>query len=117
MANPAQLQQVILNLVVNAVEAISSSEHWARMLRLETSIDPTDTVVIAVTDSGPGIDPKVADRLFEPFFTTKAGGMGMGLSICKSICEAHGGQLTMTPAVQRGTTFQILLPHAARHRQ
>jgi C4-dicarboxylate-specific signal transduction histidine kinase len=110
MANPVQLQQVIMNLIMNAVEAMSSSDQWALILKLKTAIDSTDTVVITVADSGPGIDPKVADRIFEPFLTTKSGGMGMGLSICKSIIEAHEGKLTTRPGEPRGTVFQIDLP-------
>jgi signal transduction histidine kinase len=67
-------------------------------------------VLISVDDSGPGIDPS-ADRLFNPFFTTKQGGMGMGLSVCKSIVEAHGGQLTVVPGMLGGASFRILLPY------
>ena len=85
MADPGQLQQVVLNLITNAIEAMSASEHAARMLRIETSIDQADSVVITVANSGPGFDPKTAEQLFKPFFTTKSSGMGLGLSICKSI--------------------------------
>ena len=88
-ADPVQLQQVVLNLIMNAVEAMGSSAGQARELRLRTEIDPTDTVLITVADTGPGIDPKVAKNIFQPFFTTKPSGMGMGLSICKSIIESH----------------------------
>ncbi len=101
-ADPVQLQQVVLNLIMNAIEAMSSSADRARELRLRTEIDPAATVLMTIADTGPGIDPKVADNIFQPFFTTKPGGMGMGLSICKSIIEAHGGQLTATPGSVAG---------------
>ena len=114
MANPGQLQQVILNLITNAIEAMSASEHGARTLRIETSIDQADSVVITVADSGPGFDSKVAEQLFKPFFTTKSSGMGLGLPICKSIIEAHNGQLTVASREPRGAVFRIVLPRA-RH--
>ena len=111
-ADPVQLQQVVLNLIMNAVEAMGSSAGQARELRLRTEIDPTDTVLITVADTGPGIDPKVAKNIFQPFFTTKPSGMGMGLSICKSIIKSHEGRLTATPGELCGTVFQIRLPNA-----
>jgi signal transduction histidine kinase len=110
LGDEIQLQQVLINLVNNAIEAMSASRHWGRVLRLTTTAGADNTVLISVADSGPGIDPDIADTLFAPFVTTKAGGMGMGLSICKSVVEAHGGELTATPATPRGTTFQISLP-------
>jgi len=113
MADSVQLQQVIMNLINNAIEAMSSSEHWARMLRIETNIDQTDSVVITVADSGPGFDAKAGEQLFKPFFTTKSSGMGLGLPICKSIIEAHGGQLTAASREPRGAVFRLDLP---RHR-
>jgi signal transduction histidine kinase len=105
---------VILNLVMNAIEALCSSDHLARILRIETSIDPDGTVFLTVEDSGPGFDAKVADNLFHPFVTTKPKGMGMGLSICKSIVEKHGGELTATSGKPRGATLRIALPGALR---
>ena len=111
MANPGQLQQVILNLITNAIEAMSASEHGARTLRIETSIDRTDSVVITVADSGPGFDAKTAGQLFQPFFTTKSSGMGLGLPICKSIIEAHGGHLTVASQAPRGAVFRVELPY------
>ena len=113
MADPVQLQQVILNLIMNAIEAMSASEHEARTLRIETSIDQPNSIVITVSDSGPGFDVKTAEQLFQPFFTTKSSGMGLGLSICKSIIEAHGGQLTAASREPRGAVFRLDLP---RHR-
>src|SRR6185312_8537911 len=96
MADAVQLQQVILNLVMNAVEAMSHSGEM-RVLRLRTEPGPARTVVARVVDSGPHVDPEVVNKMFQPFFTTKSSGMGMGLSICKTIVEAHGGQLTASP--------------------
>jgi signal transduction histidine kinase len=113
MADPGQLQQVVLNLITNAIEAMSASEQGAKILRIETSIDQTDSVVITVADSGPGFDPKVAEQLFKPFFTTKSSGMGLGLPICKSIIEAHQGKLTVALREPHGAVFRIELP---RHR-
>jgi signal transduction histidine kinase len=110
MADPGQLQQVILNLITNAIEAMSAPEQGAKMLRIETSIDQTDSVVITVADSGPGFDSKVAEQLFKPFFTTKSSGMGLGLPICKSIIEGHQGKLTIASREPHGAVFRIELP-------
>jgi signal transduction histidine kinase len=110
MADPVQLQQVILNLVMNAVEAMSHAGHGMRILGLRTEVDPAGTVLVRVVDSGPRVDPKVVEKMFQPFFTTKASGMGMGLSICKTIIEAHGGRLTAAPNNRHGMEFQIILP-------
>ena len=114
MADPGQLQQVVLNLIMNAIEAMSATGYWARMLTIDTSIDQTNSVVLTVTDSGPGFDPKVAKQLFKPFYTTKTSGMGLGLPICKSIIEAHNGKLTAASHKPRGAVFRIELP---RHRR
>ncbi len=109
LGDAIQLQQVLLNLVNNAVEAMGSSDR-ARVLQIRTDTSSIQVALITVADSGPGIDPKIADKLFEPFVSTKTGGMGMGLSICKSIIEAHDGQLTAGPAKPHGTLFVIALP-------
>src|SRR3974377_901502 len=87
-----QLQQVVLNLVMNAVEAMSSVE-GVRKLSIDTDQNKGGGIVVAVRDSGPGINPEQFDKVFEPFYTTKASGVGMGLSICRSIIGAHGGRL------------------------
>jgi C4-dicarboxylate-specific signal transduction histidine kinase len=108
--DPIQLQQVILNLVMNAVESISHSGQWTRVVQLRTQVRDDGTVLMRVVDSGPGVDPEVAKKMFEPFFTTKPGGMGMGLAICKTIIEAHGGSLTAVPNAPQGMEFQIVLP-------
>jgi PAS domain S-box-containing protein len=105
-----QLQQVILNLIVNAIEAMSGSNHAPRDLLVITEKAQPDGVLVAVRDSGPGLAPETLERLFDPFYTTKANGMGMGLSICHSIIEAHGGRLWATANLPRGAVFQLTLP-------
>jgi signal transduction histidine kinase len=104
-----QLQQVVLNLVLNAVEAMGSREAGARELLISTEQDHTG-VLVAVRDSGPGLDPSHLERVFEAFYTTKSGGMGMGLSICRSIIDAHGGRLWAEANEPRGTIFRFTLP-------
>src|SRR6516165_5016987 len=106
-----QLQQVVVNLILNAVEAMSSTESGARELSIMTEQEQTG-VLVAVGDSGPGIDAGNPERIFEPFYTTKASGIGMGLSICRSIIEGHGGQLWAGANKPRGTVFQFTLPAA-----
>ena len=93
LGDPIQLQQVVLNLINNAVEAMSHRGHETRILRLRTEVDHSARMaLVRVIDSGPRVDPKLVEKMFQPFFTTKSSGMGMGLSICKTIIEAHGGQ-------------------------
>ena len=105
-----QLQQVVLNLVMNAIEAMSSVTDRARELVIVTrNIDP-DQVQVTVKDSGPGIDPKTLDKIFDPFYTTKPGGMGMGLSISRSIIQAQGGRLWAAAKDGPGTIFHFSLP-------
>jgi PAS domain S-box-containing protein len=106
-----QLQQVVMNLLLNAVEAMGSVEGKARDLLISTEQNHTG-VLVAVRDSGPGIDPSHLERVFDAFHTTKSGGMGMGLSICRSIIEAHGGRLWAEANEPRGTVFQFTLPSA-----
>jgi signal transduction histidine kinase len=105
-----QLQQVIINLVMNGAEATQSVADRPRELVIRSRQDETQEVLVGVTDCGVGILAENADRLFNSFFTTKSGGMGMGLSICRSIIEAHGGRLWFTANVPQGTTFQFALP-------
>jgi signal transduction histidine kinase len=112
MADPVQLQQVLLNLIMNAIEAMTAVRHKVRLLHIETGIDPPYAVWLTVADSGPGLDPKVAESIFDPFVTTKTKGMGMGLSICKSIIEQHQGQLEATSVAPQGAMFRVTLPHA-----
>jgi signal transduction histidine kinase len=105
-----QLQQVILNLILNSVEAMSSVEEGARELSISTEQGETNDILVAVQDSGPGIDPENLKRVFVPFYTTKTTGMGMGLSICRSIIAAHGGRLWAESNRPRGAIFQFTLP-------
>ena len=104
-----QLQQVILNLIINAVEAMSSVPEGSRELVISTAKDVSG-VLVAVRDSGPGLVPESFERLFDAFYTTKADGMGMGLSICRSIVEAHGGRIWASRDFGQGATFQVTLP-------
>jgi C4-dicarboxylate-specific signal transduction histidine kinase len=105
-----QLQQVILNFIVNAVEAMSVASEGARELLISTGKDASNAVLVAVRDSGSGLDPEGLDHLFDAFYTTKPSGMGMGLSICRSIIEAHGGRVWATANVPQGAVFQFTLP-------
>ena len=107
-----QVQQVVLNLVLNAVEAMGSVEAGGRELMVSTKQTEGNGVLVAVRDSGPGVDPGHLDRVFEPFYTTKASGVGMGLSICRSIIEAHGGRLWAEANEPLGAVFQFTLPAA-----
>jgi len=113
MAAPVQLQQVILNLVMNAIEAMSSVTGRERRLRITSALDHPASVTIIVEDTGTGIDPAHRDRIFDRFFTTKPHGMGLGLSICRSIIEAHGGKLLASPRDPFGTCFHLSLPISA----
>jgi PAS domain S-box-containing protein len=105
-----QLQQVVLNLIINAAEAMSGAGDGPRELLISTGTSDTGNVCVAVRDSGPGLTPAALERLFEPFYTTKPGGLGLGLSICRSIIEAHGGRLWASANVPRGAIFQFMLP-------
>jgi PAS domain S-box-containing protein len=110
LADRVQLQQVIINLVINGIEAMQPVTDRPRELGIRSGQDETGRVVVSVTDCGVGISAEDADRLFNAFFTTKSGGMGMGLSICRSIVEDHGGRLWATANVPHGATFQFILP-------
>jgi PAS domain S-box-containing protein len=113
VADRMQLQQVLLNLFTNAIEAMGSVPDRARRLSVKSEIHDIDGVLITVKDTGPGIDPLNMDRIFDAFFTTKSHGMGMGLSICRSIIEAHGGRLWAAPANPHGSIFFLALPVGA----
>ncbi len=112
LGDRVQLQQVLINLLINAIQAMSSPDTRPRELTVTTSVDDLAQVNVIVRDSGPGIDPESASRLFEAFFTTKANGVGMGLSICRSIIEAHRGRIWAVPNPGRGAVFEFSLPSA-----
>jgi PAS domain S-box-containing protein len=106
-----QLQQVMLNLILNAVQALSEKSRESRELLISTEHGGKKGVCVAVRDSGPGLTPESFEHLFNAFYTTKAGGMGMGLSICHSIVEAHGGTMWAAANVPQGAVFQFALPY------
>jgi PAS domain S-box-containing protein len=110
LADRVQLQQVIINLVMNAIEAMQAVTDRPRQLAIRTHRNETHQILVTVKDCGVGISVEGADRLFDAFFTTKASGMGMGLSICRSIIAAHGGRLWVEPNLPHGATFQFTLP-------
>ena len=110
LAERIQLQQVILNLLSNAIDAMRPVTNRVRLLRVESAVHDSDGILITVEDSGTGIDPEDIDRIFDPFFTTKSNGMGLGLSICRSFIEAHGGRLWASPATPHGSIFHVALP-------
>jgi C4-dicarboxylate-specific signal transduction histidine kinase len=113
LGDRVQLQQVLLNLILNAAEAMSSVEEEARELWIRTEQNQAG-VLVAVRDSGPGLDPANLGRVFDAFYTTKSSGTGMGLSICRSIIHAHGGKLWAEANEPRGAVFQFTLPDAEK---
>jgi signal transduction histidine kinase len=112
MADRTQLQQVILNLVRNAIDAMDAGPATKRTLRLVTTQDGNSAVSLSIQDSGPGINPENETRVFDPFFTTKSSGMGLGLSISRSVIEDYSGELRLTKTNSNGCTFEIALPSA-----
>jgi PAS domain S-box-containing protein len=110
LGDRVQVQQVMINLVMNGIEAMQSTTERRRELVIQSRRDEPQQVLVSVTDCGVGISAENADRLFNPFFTTKSSGMGMGLSICRSIIESHGGRLWATTNLHHGATFQFTLP-------
>jgi C4-dicarboxylate-specific signal transduction histidine kinase len=105
-----QLEQVLLNLVKNAIDAMSSSPPEARRLRLKTSFDGQSTVLMSVQDSGPGISAENRERIFDPFFTTKPGGMGLGLAISSTLVANYGGKLRLVKSDSEGSIFELAIP-------
>ena len=114
LGDRTQLQQVALNLVVNGSEAMTDIPRSERRLHIDVSAGEDGFAEISVSDSGPGLDVGTIDRLFEAFYTTKPNGIGMGLSICRSIVEGHGGRIWATPNVPRGSMFHFTVPMALR---
>ncbi|WP_245272685.1 ATP-binding sensor histidine kinase [Mesorhizobium sp. LNHC221B00] len=110
LGDRVQLQQVILNLIMNAIEAMSEGGQPLRELSISTSKADSDAVLVAVSDTGPGLSQSNPDSIFEAFYTTKSSGLGMGLPICRSIVEAHGGRIWATPNKPHGAVFSVLLP-------
>jgi PAS domain S-box-containing protein len=107
--NRVDLQQVILNLILNAIEAMSEVTEGLRELRITTGETESGDVLVSVSDTGPGLSPVVQENLFKAFYTTKANGLGLGLSICRSTVEAHGGRLSASANAPRGAVFQFTL--------
>jgi signal transduction histidine kinase len=115
MGQGGQLQQVIVNLIQNAIDAMDSVDGGRRALLLRTEHNGGDAISITVEDTGPGIDPKKSDDMFGAFFTTKPHGMGLGLAICRMIVERHDGELSVSSAVPHGAIFRIKLPQKPPH--
>jgi PAS domain S-box-containing protein len=112
LGDKVQLQQVLLNLIMNGIQAMGSVTDRSRELTVSVAVAAPDRVQVAVADTGPGLDPATAQCIFEPFFTTKPDGLGMGLSICRSIVEAHGGRLWISPRAPHGTALHFTIPIA-----
>jgi len=107
-----QIQQVVMNLIMNGADAMNPVTDRPRVLKIVTQVDDSGEVLVSVQDTGTGIDEAVRERIFTPLFTTKSTGMGMGLSICRSIVEAHGGKLWASQADPHGTDFRFTVPGA-----
>jgi C4-dicarboxylate-specific signal transduction histidine kinase len=112
LGDQVQLQQVLLNLILNGIDAMKTVTDRARELTVSTALNEPGSFLVAVEDTGTGLDPALAQRVFEPFFTTKSDGLGMGLSICRSIVEAHGGRLWASPRAPHGTALRFTVPLA-----
>jgi C4-dicarboxylate-specific signal transduction histidine kinase len=108
--DPVQLQQVLSNLMTNAMDAMSTVTDRARVLSIRSALHDAGSIVVSVEDAGTGLEAKHESRIFEPFFTTKSTGLGMGLMICQSIVESHGGRLWMANNIPNGATFHFTLP-------
>jgi len=111
-----ELEQCVLNLLMNAFDAIAEAGSDRRGVTIKVTPEKTGWIGVSVRDNGAGIDPAVANRLFEPFVTTKSEGMGLGLLVTRSIVESHGGRIWSTPNPDRGATFTFTLPVAERKR-
>ena len=112
MGHRGQLQEVVINLIQNAIDAMEVVSDEQRELQVKTECWRGDAIKLTIADTGPGIDSKTSGEIFEAFFTTKSDGMGLGLAICRMIIERHGGQLTASPASPHGAIFKIILPQS-----
>jgi signal transduction histidine kinase len=112
LGDRVQLQQVLLNLIMNGADAMSLITSRQRILGLSSRVESSDSILVSIEDSGTGLEEGWSDRIFEPLFTTKPNGMGMGLAICKSIVEGHGGRIWASPGAPNGTVFQFSVPSA-----
>ena len=110
LGDHVQLQQVLLNLIMNGVEAMKGVTDRTRELTISSTLAEPSSVLVTVQDTGTGLDPAVAERMFQPFFTTKSDGLGMGLAICRSIVEAHGGRLSASPRAPHGADVRFTVP-------
>jgi C4-dicarboxylate-specific signal transduction histidine kinase len=115
MGDQVQLQQVLLNLIMNGVEAMKEVTDRARELTVTSMLSEPSSMLVAIKDMGAGLDPAVAERIFQPFFTTKRDGLGMGLAICRSIIETHGGRLWAAPRVPHGADIRFTIPLLVDH--
>jgi signal transduction histidine kinase len=107
-----QIQQVVLNLVLNSIEAMGTMSITERTLTISSTEEPPNYAVVSVMDSGVGLDTAACSKVFDAFYTTKPEGIGIGLSICRSIVDRHGGNISASPNQPRGTTFRFSLPFA-----
>ena len=114
LVDKVQIQQVLVNLVRNAIDAMEASARKVLSIRVAES---GGMVEVSVSDTGSGLSPDIADRLFEPFATTKSQGMGIGLSVCRTIIEAHGGRIWAEPGSAGGTTFRFAIPSIRQETQ
>ena len=105
-----QIQQVLMNLIINGADAMSSVTSGRRTLRLASRVDSSGSILVSIEDSGTGLEAGLLDQIFNPLFSTKPNGMGMGLAICKSIIEGHGGRIWAVPACANGAVFQFTVP-------
>jgi len=110
LGDRVQLQQVLLNLIMNGVQAMRGITERTRELTVSSTFTEPSSVVVAVEDTGAGLDSVVAQNMFQPFFTTKSDGLGMGLSICRSIVEGHGGRLWASPRAPHGADVRFTVP-------
>jgi signal transduction histidine kinase len=110
LGDRGQLHEIVINLVQNAIEALTNVNNDRRFLRVSTGRQDSDAIVLTVEDTGPGIDPSKVDAVFDAFVSTKPRGMGLGLAICRMIVERHKGEILVAPVVPHGSSFRVILP-------